>query len=750
MIYIVDDTPLEQIAQIFSPDEFSDVLRIFSDMEAGDVSCLSDGDCIMVHTSFHHPAVRKKICSNVCDFGASVPLVLFSDGDLPEAVFDNETYITQYKKSEMYARLPIFLNHYRKTGDVNLHILAEGLRASSETAPALPGTRYSLGLDERFASSVGATPLPFPEVIPKTEKEVHDLMVSLFREPVSVAVFNLDMDSSLCLNLAMHIRLSKEQLGDGHLCPIIFVSEKPLSEHLRYSQSQIALTDGVTFCNVLGIKDAISNTSPLSEESFRSAFLNRIDVKRPEGSNHSLANQWGASRLYRIVCGRKITPDEYRDFNDIQKELYYKFIINRLSKPSPGPAFAYGEKVPNAFGKKILLIDDEADKGWAKTLERIFPTSQFDASNDVICERIADYENLSSSARKKIEEGGYDLFLLDLRLNGDQEDSQTEPQKMSGYKVLHHIKSLNKGNQVIMLTASNKAWNLKALLDPLEGASGYFVKESPEYEFSDEFSIANLESFRKDAEQCFDRGYLRRFWRLIEQVKPLSSDPTIPERKRELFYEILSQMEIAFGLCAQASSEEVFQYAYLSTFQVFEVILSHYIHEEFNRETKQKELWIRDDEGNDIQCDRVVRDEARFLYRAKKGQPFRTEKDHKIFGQRDKFSSLYLQKWGQTDNGLIYLLEQLIIARNDLIHKNEITRLDGTRKLLFTNIFSYADLVNPDCIFSDEAIKTALNAACMDGLLYDNGHLLLHPDIANSYVGVSLLLECLSRTIPLI
>ena len=32
---------------------------------------------------------------------------------------------------------------------------------------------------------------------------------------------------------------------------------------------------------------------------------------------------------------------------------------------------------------------------------------------------------------------------------------------MSGYKVLHHIKSLNKGNQVIMLTASNKAWNLK-------------------------------------------------------------------------------------------------------------------------------------------------------------------------------------------------------------------------------------------------------------------------------------------------
>ena len=50
-----------------------------------------------------------------------------------------------------------------------------------------------------------------------------------------------------------------------------------------------------------------------------------------------------------------------------------------------------------------------------------------------------------------------------LRLNGAAEDGQLVPEEFSGYKVLRRIKELNRGNQVIMLTASNKAWNLKAL-----------------------------------------------------------------------------------------------------------------------------------------------------------------------------------------------------------------------------------------------------------------------------------------------
>jgi|GEM_PF-2389609 Response regulator containing a CheY-like receiver domain and an HTH DNA-binding domain len=749
MVYIIDDTPSGQIEKLFNPVEWNDVLTVLKDISDEEIGNLSDPACIMIHSSFHNQTVKKKVMA-AAGYGEDTPLVLFSDGDLPEAEFDGDSFITTYKKSEMYSKLPIFLRLYREAGEVNLKVLAEGEKAISKSTAAdgdilLVGSNLS-----EAADAIGATIIPTPDTVLTSEKDVHDYVAKNLARPFSCLVLSLDENPALALDIAMHVRLSKDILNESILCSIVFVSEKPLGDFLGFAQSQLFLTEGMYFCPAACLNKTVKEARPLTKESYRSAFLNRISIARPEGSNHSLANQWGASRLYRIVSGKDITENEYKAFNNVQKELYYKFIMAKVSRASKGPETANIDQIPESHGKKVLLIDDEADKGWAKTIQAIFSATGFDPERDVICERVADYEGLSESGRNRIENGDYDLFLLDLRLNGDIEDNETEARKMSGYKVLSKIKKLNRGNQVIMLTASNKAWNLKALLDPLNGASGYFVKESPEYEFTDEFSIANLESFRNDARICFERGYLKRFRTLIDLISDKISKETDSDKK-DFLREVNSQMDVAFGLCAQAASPSSYQYAYLSTFQVLEAIISHYVFENYNKTSGQRELWMHSDNGQDIPCSEVVRDNQKFISRIKPGKTFTTAKDHKVFGQRDKLSVLYLQKWGKQDDGFIYLLEQLILSRNDLIHKNEVSRVDNFRKIDFTRIFSYPDLNDESLFFHEKGVRDALNAASMNGQLYDNnGHIALGPDVSGSRVGVMLLLESLNKILPLL
>ena len=81
----------------------------------------------------------------------------------------------------------------------------------------------------------------------------------------------------------------------------------------------------------------------------------------------------------------------------------------------------------NAAGKKILLIDDEADKGWSDVLKQMLNGSTF----KTIKEQAADYSSLSEAAQDEIESGNYDLIFLDLRMNGVQEEGKVRPEDFS-------------------------------------------------------------------------------------------------------------------------------------------------------------------------------------------------------------------------------------------------------------------------------------------------------------------------------
>ncbi|AHF13988.1 hypothetical protein BARVI_12125 [Barnesiella viscericola DSM 18177] len=388
----------------------------------------------------------------------------------------------------------------------------------------------------------------------------------------------LDVDSiyspELCLAFAMTLRLSIFELKGAALMPVLFVSNATQDLFYGYKYSPIILTRSIAVEIPDRAVAALSVMEPLNSVEYKTLFLDLIKVlpNATEG-RHSLANQWGADVLHRIVLGPST------DNSLIQKarrSLYFRYILSLTLKVDDIEALAKGHDTIKSFermapidaeGKKILLIDDEADKGWEDVLCRLLKGATF----KTISEQTQDYKSLSDNARNEIERGNYDLIFLDLRMNGVSEESVLNPEDFSGMKILRAIKSLNKGTQVIMFTASNKAWNMKALLD--SGADGYYIKESPEYVFPHSYSMSNACELLDSIKRCLNNGYLRDIFRKVKKIKELIEENKYfyVDKENDKTQEILSSIDIAFDLLSKSNNNSEYRsYAYLQLFLVIE------------------------------------------------------------------------------------------------------------------------------------------------------------------------------------
>lgn len=761
MIYLIDDTPIQELNKCLDITEFNNYIIRIADLQIEDLIVQSDIECVLIHESFHDNAVFEYVKTKLCKLGKAIPLVVFSDGHFSQSKMGGSSYVASLKKSLFYSRLKRFLVSYKESGLINLKILAESeTTTTTQRSNSLedllknldikfPGNEgvaindtssiiYCLGRGgmRDIAGSVHGEYVKFDSHIAEdangkfSHKRLHDFITATFTKKIKALYLDVDADPALCMCLAMHVRLTYSLVEKSHLCPIIFISDYNLNNLIKKSEyAQIFMTEGVVLSK-RGEALSYTDMQQLSEDAYQEHFLDRIVIPAPKGSNHSIANQWGASRLYSILTGHEIQKRDYAVFSDVNKELYYKYIRQKLSISNSFKTIGIENfKVNDAIGKKVLLIDDQADQGWRKTIESLLPMSRI----EVISERVMDYMEFSDDAKELIEKNEWDLFLLDLRLGGTREDGEVDTKKMSGYKVLSKIKELNRGNQVIILTASNKAWNLKALLQSEIAADGYFVKESPEYEFPDELSIANLLSLKSDIEKCFERTYLKQIWKLIER---LSSTP-INSFKSTL----LAQLKIAYNMAARADSADEYQFAYIALNQIWEIISgSHNLIECISGDTNNRayELMYVDQyrKYNDI-------DQEHALPIIYKTLPFAIYKRPSKPSVKEKMAIICLQKWNMSDNGIIYLLGELIKVRNCLIH------IDNTfisnQAIKENSIYNHKYLGNTNLIYRNEALRKIYSECAKQNLLYeDSNHLfLLHKEIASSSIGIRMQVYCI-------
>ena len=407
--------------------------------------------------------------------------------------------------------------------------------------------------------------------------EEHDLIVL----PLSLSDINpLEFTGIRC---AAHIRLDKRYRNT--FTPILFLGPESLEEVLRLSElGSFLLTPSVFLSSANTVEqffEWIELYDPIVKrllETDYSRFLNRFEIKAPANfadDHHSIANLWGAAVLVRRIT-QEMMPSTV-DCSEALHSLFFKYVLaKRDISEEMSTAGGEDETETLAEGKSFLLIDDEANKGWEFALSHYLEGAKV---FDVISEKVSKYDDISDIGRTKIEKGDYDIIFLDLRLGGPDEECIIDPRSFSGMDVLRHIKEINRGTQVIMFTASNKAWNLKALMD--EGVDGYYIKPSPEY-YTDAFIDSNFESLRDTIKHCLNRSYLRFLYKRLVALKKICDNCLL---SREYSNPIKSHLDVSFSLLSSAGNDAQYSYAFLALFGVLEEFVQYFITTEINGKT---------------------------------------------------------------------------------------------------------------------------------------------------------------------
>lgn len=221
-------------------------------------------------------------------------------------------------------------------------------------------------------------------------------------------------------------------------------------------------------------------------------------------SSHTITNEWCIYRWSQTLGLEGIkTP--------MEDSLYFAYIKTIT------PLYKTEYKGHISVDAKVLVVDDEMDKGWKE-----FWTTLLRGS-DVKCigSNFKKYKNaqlIIDEIEKDVKSYDPDVVILDLRLHENDHDSSSNL-KISGINALIKIKQINQGIQVIGFTASNKVWNL------LEwqkcGIDGFITKESPDLSQTSDYTNKTLKLLSDEIQRCAERKYLKDFYIQNEKNKEI-------------------------------------------------------------------------------------------------------------------------------------------------------------------------------------------------------------------------------------
>lgn len=251
-------------------------------------------------------------------------------------------------------------------------------------------------------------------------------------------------------------------------------------------------------------------------------FLRSFNISAPANysTHHSIANEWAIMRWIEMFTWKEEVPQiENKSILDM---LYFKLL---QAKAGNREQFTKSWKknnpidplIRNIEGKKILYIDDEGTKGWNSLLKTIFGNSGAEFCSFSF-PNIMSKDGLINSVKLYIDANKADCYLIDLRLHDDDFGPSVKPEDFSGIKIAKYIKEKNKGNQIIMFTASNKTWNYEEAINNI-GITGYAIKESPEYKYTRRESYKNFCHFSDLIRYAVKRSYISEYVCFLESIK---------------------------------------------------------------------------------------------------------------------------------------------------------------------------------------------------------------------------------------
>ena len=339
------------------------------------------------------------------------------------------------------------------------------------------------------------------------------------------------------LRIAYHIRLSKE-LENKRLVPIIIVSEfDTLTLNKFNKESNILFTNGIYPCQ--NTKEDILKYQSLDLKglySFKYAeFLEQISIEKPKdiSSNHDISNEWS---IYKWAEFLKYESESItKNRNKIENILYFKYLKALYTKKN-SENLEINKPIENG---KILLIDDEWNRGWSDIINAAiskegieFDTFEYDFKDK-------SNFNLYMRIQEKIKEFNPDVVILDLRLSQNDHEND-EIDTYTGIKILEKIHNINAGIQVIMLTATSKSTILEKLYE--KKILGYIKKEHPEDRTID--TVENINKFIQLVDKGLGKKYLKEIWEIQHNILNLEILNSDNKNYRKIKFELANVFDI--------------------------------------------------------------------------------------------------------------------------------------------------------------------------------------------------------------
>jgi len=392
-----------------------------------------------------------------------------------------------------------------------------------------------------------------------------DLLEEIKQEEFNMIFIKDNLSSSYFelygLIVAYHIRLSSSLPKYIREIPIVIISDFDSKILNQFSPlAKILFTKNIFI--IKNTKEDIEEFSTkefkaMTDEEYRSDFLDIIELKAPNESSHDISNEWAIHQWAELL---KVESEAIKNNNNkISSMLYFKYLLalNPIDKQR-----VLGYKKPKLSGK-VLYIDDEWVKGWSDIFKSYFPSNiEFKTFEKNF--KDVNIFSLKVELKEYVTQYNPDIVLLDLRLVA-KDHTREEIENLTGIKITQMIKEINPAIQVIIFTATNKSRILEKLYE--EKILGYIKKAHPE-----DKNLTTKDSFAKLAklvDSGLEKKYLKEVWQIQEEVLKLNISEQVTLEVKSI-YEILD-----------TNMDNRFIYAMFAIFKVIEIIIDDYVEEKY-------------------------------------------------------------------------------------------------------------------------------------------------------------------------
>ncbi|WP_332029474.1 response regulator [Kaistella sp.] len=306
--------------------------------------------------------------------------------------------------------------------------------------------------------------------------------------------------------------------------------------------------------------------------------IRNVNIRRPLSykTNHSVINEWSIFRWSQILSIGQNLP-EYIKY-EIKNSLFFRYLmtiyeIKETDKIS-------NSNLSSGISSTVLLIDDEEEKGWQSFFKTLLGNNVKFESIGKDFKSESTQEGVIEKAKRKILQSQPfpDIVILDLRLHDHDYTNGIKPSDLTGIKILQEIKNINKGIQVIVFSATNKATNLQYALDV--GADGFIMKESPENSKDSNYSKESVNQIISILKTSSKRSFLKDIWEKISTLNHVIDNSAIPFIN-SFYQKVKIELEKAFAMINLADpnspSDKSLSFGFLQLFQIIEDFASEII-----------------------------------------------------------------------------------------------------------------------------------------------------------------------------